>query len=200
MKTTMISTAIALALGFGVSTLQAQPATQVDRNQQQPVPQVDRSQQGAETRRIINNRDSIDADDFVEEVSAKNMAEINSARLALEEGGAAVKAYANKIIEDHTEINSELRALSASANLEVSDEATLVDRAKTLMLSVRDGQNFDEAYAENQINAHENSIELYQRATGSDNPAIASYASAKLPILQEHLRMANALKAQISSR
>jgi len=192
MKTTVISTAIALALGLAVSGSYAQ-------TQRPPVNPDEAVHPGNQTSRVVD-RDPIEAEDFVEEVSAKNLAEIDSAKMALEEGGPAVKAYANRIIQDHTELNREIRVIASNANLVVSDSATLTDKAKALMLSVRDGQNFDEAYAEAQITGHENSIELYERAIMSDNEAIAAYAAERLPVLHEHLRMAQALKTQISSR
>src|SRR5690606_11384926 len=126
--------------------------------------------------------------------------EIDTARMALEEGSAAIRTYANKMIEDHTVTNNELKAIAERVDLDVADDPTLMDRAKGFVLSVRDGEDFDEAYVENQIAAHEETIELFERAARSDIPEISAFARGKLPALQEHLRMANALRTQISSR
>jgi putative membrane protein len=47
--------------------------------------------------------DKIDADDFVEEVSAKGVAEVEGAKLALEKSSSPdVQAFAQKMISDHT--------------------------------------------------------------------------------------------------
>ncbi|MEX2333802.1 MAG: DUF4142 domain-containing protein, partial [Pseudohongiella sp.] len=72
---------------------------------------------------------------------------------------------------------------------------TLMDQAKTMILEVRD-DSFDKAYIDNQISAHEETIELFERAARSDHAQIRGFAQQKLPILQAHLRMANELKVQ----
>lgn len=216
LKAAMLSTAIALAMGFSASQLQAgqgqaagqiDPQTSTQGQVNQPVNQPTDGQQladqvnraAATEDRTDTDHDPIDAEDFVETASAKGIAEIDSARLALEEGSPAVRTYANKIIEDHTVTNNELKAIAERVDLDVADDASLMDRAKEFVLSVRDGADFDEAYIENQIAAHEESIELFQRAAQSSIPEISAFASGKLPALQEHLRMANALRTQIST-
>lgn len=235
-KTTLLSTAIALSLGLSAVQLhagqgqttgqQTQPTETHATGQQghttghpgqtagQPTQhvqgQVTLPSDGQELADEVNraaanedrpnmNHDPVDAEDFVETASAKGIAEIDTARVALEEGSPAIRTYASKIIEDHTVTNNELRAIAVKVDLDVADDATLMDRAKAMVLSVRDGENFDEAYVKNQIAAHEDSIELFERAAESDIPEISAFARGKLPALQEHLRMANALKTQISS-
>ncbi|MDO8907502.1 MAG: DUF4142 domain-containing protein [Pseudohongiella sp.] len=159
---------------------------------------VNRGTANTQSRRA--NLDPIDADDFVETASAKGHAEISTARLALEDGSPALRAYANKIIEDHTAANSELKAIAARADLDVADDATLMDRARVMMLSVRSGDSFDAAFIENQIESHEDSIELFERAAMSDHPQISAFAREKISTLQEHLRMAHALRNEVTSQ
>ncbi|OFE11346.1 hypothetical protein PHACT_12365 [Pseudohongiella acticola] len=142
------------------------------------------------------SKDTIDAKDFVEKASAKGIAEIETARMALEEGGPSVVAFARMMIADHTEANDELKAIARRANLEIADDATLMDQAKAMILSVRSGESFDEAYIKNQINAHEQTTNLFERASHSEIPEISAFARQKLPKLHEHLHMANELKAR----
>lgn len=140
--------------------------------------------------------DKIDADDFVDEVSAKGIAEVESAKLALEKSKAPdVQAFAQKMITDHTSANMELAGIASRKNLEVSDEAELTTKAKKFVLEQRDGESFDEAYANNQVEAHEDTIELFQRAAVSDDAEIATFAKTTLPKLQHHLKMAKELAA-----
>lgn len=140
--------------------------------------------------------DKIDADDFVEEVSAKGIAEVEGAKLALEKSKAPdVQAFAQKMISDHTAANMELAGIASRKNLEVSDEAELSTKAKKFILEQRDGESFDEAYAKNQVSAHEDTIDLFQQAAVSDDAEIAAFATKTLPKLQHHLKMAKALVA-----
>lgn len=140
--------------------------------------------------------DKIDADDFVDEVSAKGIAEVESAKLALEKSTSTdVQAFAQKMITEHSSANMELAGIASRKNLEVSDEAELTTKAKKFVLEQRDGESFDEAYARNQVEAHEDTIELFQRAVVSDDAEIAAFATQTLPELQHHLTLAKELVA-----
>lgn len=149
------------------------------------------------TSSLVFAADKIDADDFVEEVSAKGVAEVEGAKLALEKSTSPdVQAFAQKMISDHTAANMELAGIASRKNLEVSDEAELTTKAKKFVLEQRDGQSFDEAYANNQVEAHKDTIELFQQAAVSDDAEIAAFAKQTLPKLKHHLQMAETLAAK----
>lgn len=143
----------------------------------------------------MNNADgTVDAEEFLEEASAKGVAEIETARLALEQATSEkVKEFANMMIKDHAAANEKMAELAASKNLEISDEATLMDKAKAMILDARDGESFDAAYANNQVVAHEQTIELFEQAARSEDAEIAAFAKKTLPKLKEHLKGAQAL-------
>ncbi|HEY8385359.1 MAG TPA: DUF4142 domain-containing protein [Porticoccaceae bacterium] len=141
----------------------------------------------------------IDTEDFLETAMAKGIAEVETSRLAVEKGGPRVKEFANRMIEDHGNANRKLAEIATQENIETPDDATLMDRAKSMVLQVRDGDSFDEAYINNQIEAHEQSIELFRRAAVSDSEAVKNFAVATLPKLEEHLEMAVSLKDEVST-
>lgn len=141
----------------------------------------------------------IDTEDFLETAMAKGIAEVETSRLAVEKGGPRVKEFANRMIEDHGNANRKLAEIASQENIETPDDATLMDRAKSMVLQVRDGDSFDEAYINNQIEAHEQSIELFRRAAVSDSEAVKNFAVATLPKLEEHLEMAVSLKDEVSA-
>lgn len=141
--------------------------------------------------------DKVSANDFAEEASAKGIAEIETGKLALEKGSSAeVKKFAQAMIDDHTRANEELKALAKKKNLEVSDDAELMNKAKAMILQVRDGENFDKAYANNQVVAHEQTIKLFQQAVASDDAEVSAWAKKTLPKLEHHLEMAKKLQSQ----
>ncbi|KAB0548373.1 DUF4142 domain-containing protein [Pseudomonas argentinensis] len=141
--------------------------------------------------------DKVSANDFAEEASAKGIAEIETGKLALEKGSSAeVKKFAQAMIDDHTRANEELKALAKKKNLEVSDDAELMNKAKAMILQVRDGENFDKAYANNQVVAHEQTIKLFQQAAASDDAEVSAWAKKTLPKLEHHLEMAKKLQSQ----
>lgn len=142
-------------------------------------------------------------ENFVDEASAKGMAEIETAKLALDKGTAEdVKSFAQKMIDDHTKSNQKLAELAGQHDdLQMSDEATLMDKAKAMILQLRDGENFDQAYANNQVVAHEQTIELYREyARNGENPELKKFAESTLKVLEQHLQHAQQLASAHGSK
>lgn len=136
----------------------------------------------------------IDADDFVDEASAKGIAEVEAGKLALQKStSAAVKTFAQKMIADHTKANTELTAIAKTKKLEVASESEIKNKAKAFILKHRDGESFDEAYANNQVMAHKEAIELFKKGTNTEDADINAYAKTTLPTLEHHLQMAEEL-------
>ena len=137
------------------------------------------------------------SNDFVDAAAQGGITEIESSKLALEKSNDAdVKQFANQMIEDHRKANEELMALASKLGLEVPDEATLMAKAKEMILEIRD-ESFDEAYANNQVMAHEQTVELFKKeADSSDNAELKAFAQKTLPKLEHHLEMARQLQSQ----
>ncbi|SDX20635.1 putative membrane protein [Pseudomonas syringae] len=139
-----------------------------------------------------------DADDFVEDASAKGIAEVQLGKLALDEKdiSPSVKEFAELMVKDHTAANKELATIAKDKKLEVSDDPMLMDKAKALILEMRK-KSFDQAYANNQVVAHEETIKLYEEeASNGKDPELVAFAKATLPTLKEHLIHAKKLAAE----
>ena len=141
----------------------------------------------------------VDTDDFIEDASAKNIAEVEAGKLALEKStNPSVKKFAQKMISDHTASNTSLRSLASKKNVEMADDAELVSQAKEAILKQYDGESFDVAYANNQVKAHKAAIELYQDASKSKDTEVRGYAVAGLTKIQHHLKEAEALVSELA--
>ncbi|MGV8887902.1 MAG: DUF4142 domain-containing protein [Pseudomonas sp.] len=142
------------------------------------------------------------SNDFVDSAAAINIAEIETSRLALEKSSSAdIKKFANMMITDHSKANDELTALAKKNDIEVPDNTTLVKQAKERILDMRD-ESFDAAYANNQVKAHEDTIELFKKEanTVTDDKVkgateLKGFAQKMLPALKKHLDMAKKLQA-----
>lgn len=148
----------------------------------------------------VNVLADVDVEDFVENASELNIAEIEAAKLALEKSSSAtVKSFAQKMINDHTAANRELRSIASAKKVELEDDAALTDQAKAAILKQRDGESFDEAYANNQVAAHRKAIDFYQKASKSEDAEVRAFAVATLPKLQHHLTEAQALAKAVGA-
>lgn len=154
------------------------------------------------TNNVLANEvlaNDMEASDFVEDVSQQNYAEIEAGKIVLEKGQSAeVKSFARKMIDEHTQANAKLGALAAKKDIEMEDETGLMDDAKAMMLKLRKEENVDEAYLEQQVQAHEDAVKLFEKAsTTLDDADLKSYAQATLPTLREHLAMAKKLSGEV---
>lgn len=144
---------------------------------------------------------------FVDNAAAAGIAEIETSRLALEKSQSAdIKAFANMMITDHGKANDELASIAKANDIEVPDSTTLVKQAKEKILDMRD-ESFDAAYANNQVKAHEETIELFKKEanTVTDDKVkgateLKAFAQKMLPALEKHLTAAKELQAKHPSK
>lgn len=141
---------------------------------------------------------AMDAEEFIDSAAEKGFAEIETAKLAQERGQSEqVNEFAKKMIEDHRSSNEELKEMAQKKNLEFPDDATLMDRGKAMILKLREGENFDQAYANNQVVAHEQTIEIYEEASQQlQDEELKEWASDQLEMLREHYGEAKQLQTQ----
>ncbi|MCY0110229.1 DUF4142 domain-containing protein [Pseudomonas monsensis] len=135
--------------------------------------------------------------DFINDASAKGMADIEASRLAHSKAESKeVKDYTIVVINDRTTANQHLAKIAKKLDLPVAPREELADKAKELMPQVTDGASFDQAYAASQVKATEEAIEqIQQEAKNTDVPEIKAFADETLPKLQSHLQMARQLQA-----
>lgn len=131
---------------------------------------------------------------FIDTAAAKGFSEIEAARLALEKTRSTeVKSFAYKMIEDHLEINKELRQLAREKGHELDEETDLIDRARSMLLSLREADEFDTAYADHQVAAHEQIAAVFQQGAQLEDFEVSNFAQNVLTKIEHHLKMARAL-------
>ncbi|WP_248765351.1 DUF4142 domain-containing protein [Pseudomonas protegens] len=137
--------------------------------------------------------------DFIDDASAKGMADIEASRLAHQQTSSkAVKEYTIQVINDRTTANQHLAKIAKQLDLPVAPREQVMDQAKRLMPRVpqAEGEDFDRAYAASQVKATEEAIEqIQQQAQTSEVPELKAFAEETLPKLENHLQMAKALQA-----
>lgn len=134
------------------------------------------------------------ASTFIAEAYSHGLSEISSAELALQKSTSSnVRAFAQHMIEDHTEINKELQAIAERKNVHLVDTTRLADKTKAYLLKHKEGQSFDEAYLEHQLKSHQQTLALFRRATNSRDTDIRYFAAVSLNRLNSHLKMAQKL-------
>lgn len=126
----------------------------------------------------------IPAERFVNEASAKSYALIEMSELALDQGSSEVQQFARRVVDQQRAINQQLRSLAEASELDVAEDANLVDQGRTMVLQLRDGESFDQAYADNLAGIARELVDLFESASASNHGELSEYASATLPQLK----------------
>lgn len=134
--------------------------------------------------------------DFVTEAANSDMLEIQSSQLVGAKSDTKDKAFADKMITDHTQTTTELKGLVTSGKVKV-DLPSAMDSAhqqKLDKLKGLNGKDFISTYEDMQVSAHKDAVSLFERyAKSGSNDDLKNWAGKTLPVLQEHLKMAQAL-------
>jgi putative membrane protein len=156
---------------------------------------------GAAARR---GGDELDGGDrtFLENAAQGSHAEIEASKMAEKKASdPEVKAFAQKMMEDHSKANQELAALAKKKGYTPPEEPSLMQKAELKALSLTD-DGFDAMYA-NRIGvaAHEATLDMFKEAAeNAKDPEIKEFAASKVPVLEEHLKMARALDERLEAK
>lgn len=135
--------------------------------------------------------------DFVMQASASDMFEIESSKLALQKGDEPTKAFAQQMITDHEKTSAELKAMLSGGKVTGTPVSALTKDHKEDVddLAKLSGAEFKEEYFDDQVDAHEDAVDLFKRyAEGGENAELKAWAAKTLPALEHHYKMAQALE------
>ncbi len=129
---------------------------------------------------------------FVTQAAQGGMAEVADATLAsTRASSASVKAYARRMIADHTKANAQLAAIARKDKFTLpsgigDDNAQLKGALGKLQ-----GKTFDVSYLQGQVQGHEKMEQVFQKeiSTGK-NAELVAFAKMTLPTVEKHLALA----------
>jgi putative membrane protein len=145
----------------------------------------------------------IDNQTFVTKASSSNNFEIAAGVLAMSKGESElVRNYGDNMVEAHTAVGLELSALADSKDWTLATELQADEKVKIATLTVLTGTAFDKEYANIMVDSHEDAVDLFTSASGSNgvmDTELKSFASTKLPALKGHLEAAQTLKTEVNN-
>ncbi len=133
---------------------------------------------------------------FAREAAVGNEFEIKSSQLALQKSNnAEIKQFAEKIVQDHTQLADQMKERLKQANLpEVTPQ---LDEKHQALLTKLEGEKeaaFDRTYVQAQRKAHKQTVQLLEHyARRGDNKTLKELATNTLPMIKEHLKLAEHL-------
>jgi putative membrane protein len=132
---------------------------------------------------------------FVQLAAGSDMFEIRSSRLALQRSRSpAVRQFAQRMIADHTKSSQQLAVLAQAKGIVVPSE---LDPEQQRMMMALDNTRriFDSEYFRQQAFAHQATATAYQTEINAGYDAeLRGFAQQNLPIVQDHLNMAEQMR------
>lgn len=141
---------------------------------------------------------TLSADEYARRAAAGNLFEIETSQLVLDKSeDEGVRAFAAQMVTDHTAALERLRAAVRAANL-TTMLPTALDPAQAATITKLEnisGMKFNLDYMQLQINGHREALELNRSyAARGDNPVLRQFAAEMVPVIQNHLTMAQKVR------
>ena len=133
---------------------------------------------------------------FMESAASAGQYEIQASQLALQKSDdPKQKAFAQKMIDDHTKAASQLKDLAARKQITLPDGLGTMDQKMLDILNKKDaGKDFDSSYRLQMRVSHKKAVSLFDNeARNGKDPDVKAWAAQTLPTLKHHGGMANAL-------
>ena len=134
--------------------------------------------------------------EFILAAAQGGMAEVKMGELAAKQGTREdVKSFGKMMVNDHTAINRDLKALAAQKGVTLPDSLNakhqgMVDKMKALT-----GSQFDDAYIASMIKDHKMDAKEFKAQSGETKDAdIKSFVHKSITVVDGHLKRIMAMK------
>ena len=136
---------------------------------------------------------------FLKDAAAGGMMEVELGKIAADKAvNDQVKAFGRQMQQDHGKANDELKTLAANKGVQIP--TTLAGKHKRTVdrLSKLSNAEFDRQYIRTMIDDHKEDLKAFQReADKGKDPDVKQFASKYVPMVQNHLEMAQATGKQL---
>lgn len=156
----------------------------------------------SETNSSANNSStaSLSGDDrsFMTEAATGGMAEVELGRLAAEKGQSAdVKKFGQRMVDDHSKANDELKQLATKKGVTLPTDLTGEQKSEKEKLSKLSGAAFDKEYMSAMVEDHDKDVKAFQdKSKDAKDADLKAFVTKTLPTLEEHQKMAKEINGK----
>lgn len=184
---------LALAFSFGAAQAQGTPGigSSVTGGRSAPA-----AQPGTGTRNTPQAKLARGDRKFVEHAAQGGMFEVQAGQLAVSRASnPQVKAYAQRLVDDHSKANDELTQIANAKGVELPAAPKRSDRREIEKLAKKTGGDFDKEFVKNAVKDHKKDIKEFEKAAKDlKDPDLKAFAGKTLPVLRDHLALAEQLE------
>lgn len=138
---------------------------------------------------------------FIRRAAQSGRAEIELSQLALQKAeNVQVRAFAQRMVADHTQQAEQLGALAGSKGVGVAPFLDAEHRVILSMLMRHSGAQFDVMYMGTMVSDHQMAVALFEgEAARGEDADVRAFAAGALPALRDHLAMATQIYTSLQS-
>jgi len=138
---------------------------------------------------------------WVMKIAKASMAEVELGKLAAEKASSdEVKKFGQRMADDHSKANDELKTLAQSKNITLPSEIGPEEKALRDRLMKLSGPAFDQAYMKAMVSDHVKDVNEFKLESKSGkDPEVKAWAAKTLPTLEEHLKLARSTNGAVGT-
>jgi putative membrane protein len=142
----------------------------------------------------------VDTAAFAVKAASAGMMEVALGQLTQQKAiNAEVKKFGQTMVDDHGKANKELQSLAAENKIALPTAPLPKHQQHIDHLNNLSGVAFDSAYMSMMVMDHQHDIAEFEKATqnNQENPQVKAFAQKTLPVLKQHLDMAQKTNAKV---
>jgi putative membrane protein len=143
-----------------------------------------------------DNQTKLTVETFMQQAAASDTFEITTGNMAAQKAAMSdVKTFGQMLVTDHTRTSKELKTLAKQKNITLPKTMPQEKMPLVTALQNQTGANFDKQFSQIQVDAHEEAINLFERAEDDITDAdVKAFINKNLPGLRMHLVEAKRLE------
>ncbi len=132
---------------------------------------------------------------FMNDAAPGSVAEVELGKMAAGKSqNAEVKAFGQKMVEDHTKAGDELKQIAAQKKVMLPTDVMPAHKQLMEKLSKLSGADFDKEYVKAMVEDHEKDVAAFENVSKTAADAdVKAFATKTLPTLKMHLEMIKAM-------
>lgn len=132
---------------------------------------------------------------FLKDVAQGNLAEIRMGELAASKAkNPQVKAFAEMMVKDHTELLNGVKAVAAKAGVDLPDHLSAMSDATYAKLKVESGDMFDKGYVSSMVSDHHDDlVEVDKEKNSTMNPDMKKLTTKASSVISMHREKIDAI-------
>jgi putative membrane protein len=139
---------------------------------------------------------------FLTVAAAGGMMEVKAGQLAADKATSPdVKAFGQKMVEDHGKANDELMAFAKGKGVTMPADLETKHQKMLDKLASQSGADFDKQYVKQMVEDHKDDVNKFKKfAERGDDTALKGWAAKTLPVLEQHYAMIKNIDAKMNGK